>query len=592
VFLFSYCRLLSIFVCQHDYNDCRMKGKMGMCNSQLRKVTLGICLLAALCCAVALQAGAVSDDPRESAVLFQEALVEGGWVRASRFCADPGILLNWSPPAVTKYIVFPSIKEIKAVAARIEGDMATVTLSMSAIDFDAVTEDGLTLRDELLSNLNLGDEYAAGDELYDEAMVWLIHGSAEWMTKADGYRKRYEIPYILRRTGNEWYIDLAATLAYRHPARVTVTPLSYGILTYDYAQRRYYAIDAVVDGLLSCPDDLDWGRCLQRFSRDEIFSALGTPAWNVWLRLKAEGDAEGLYDFSVDNAAQCALLPVAYAEFGCWAYTRRWAAIQNEQRAALEMYIPVNVGRPLEGYTVACRHRSSIWTPWYAEEVLSFSLDGTPYDTGYPAGSVTFTVDHFMRVNAVSRQRYNETITADTLGVLMKDEFDKEYMSESVFLNVPEGIADLPILNNEYALYRLEGTITKESGYFGVYDVTFGLETPVDGVWIEAYEQCPSCDVIDMFDLLGKESTLMETLQRSFDIQVLIRVDGRTDEELEMLIRTLKFAATFSAEEWDFSYEEHGTTTRIGPRSTLPLDMSGMTRWTGTLGDLPRAEWK
>lgn len=536
-------------------------------------------------------AGAASGKLEETAVFFLESLSEGGFKRAARFCVDPDKFQNWAPPAVTQYLVFPSIRDTHVKDVTVNGDTATVTLSMSAIDFDAVMELGGTLREELLYNLNLSNEYATLDALYEENLVWLIHGSTEFMQEANKHRKLYEIPYVLRDTGEEWKIDLAATLDRWHTATATVTPVSYGTLTYDYAQKRYYADDALYDGLLTCPNDADWALWLHGLTTDEIFSAKKTPVWNVWLRLTAEGNTDGLYGFTVDSVtAFCETLPVAYPDFDSNVIERHWVSIHNKQRAVLEMYIPVKSGLPLPGYTVHYRQRSNIWTPLYYETEHSFPLADVPYDPGCPKSGVSFTVDHLMRVGTVVRKNMDGTITADTLGALMENEYDYEHTDDSIFLSVPEGIADLPIVNSEYALYRLEGTVSKESGDFGVYDVTFALASPVDGIWVEAYEQCSSCDAIDEFDLMGKENIFPETLLSAFDVQVLIRIDGRTDDQLETLLRTLPIMASFSAEKWDFCYEQHGTTTRIGPRTILPVNTSDMVRWAGTLKDLPRAE--
>ena len=231
------------------------------------------------------------------------------------------------------------------------------------------------------------------------------------------------------------------------------------------------------------------------------------------------------------------------------------------------------------------------WTPQYFEEELSISLKGVPYDSGFPESGVSFTADHFIRVKEANRMKYGIRTAGDTLGKLMVDEFDSDNPDDSVFLNVPAGISDLPVLNSEYALYRLEGTMKKEQGDFGVYDVTFDLATPVHGVWVEAFEQCSSeCGEIDGNNLMGAESTCLEKLQSSFDVMVLVRIDGRSEQELNTLLRSLKIAASFSCEEWDFSYEQHGTTTRIGPRSALAIDLSQMELWPGTVMDIPRAE--
>ncbi len=553
----------------------------------LRLFTVALLLLALLLPSMITTRAEIT-PPEERAVIFMEALQEGSWKRASRFCTDPSVLKSWTPPAVTRYMVFPLLRDIKVKDVKTEGDTAYVTLSVSAVDFDAPFMDDWPFRDDLISELSLSDEYATLEELYEEDLVWLIHGSGDFLQEADKHRKTVEIPYALKKTEDEWLIDLKATLEGWHASIAKVTPLSYGTLTYDYAQKRYYARDAMDSKGLSIPKDKDYSQWLRDIPVEEIFAAMHTPVWNVWLRLTADSEAEGVYGFTVDsNAAGSESRPVIYADFDFNITVKHWVMISGVRRATLEMYIPHEAGQPLDGYTVRYRQRFSIWSPMYYETESSFKLSNVPYDPGYPQDGVTFTANQFMRVGPAIDTRANHSGPADTLGVLMENEFDNDSYDICVMPGVPDGIGDLPILNKEYALFRLQGETRKTSGDYGVYDVTFGLSAPVDDVWVEAYEECNQCDEIDGCSLYGTESGLMEeTLQSSFDIQVLVRIDGRTDAELNAFVKSLPLTATFSAEEWDFSYEQHGTTSRIGPRTTLPVDTSRMTLWEGTLDEL------
>ncbi len=531
--------------------------------------------------------GITEIGPEEEAIYFMEALQEGGWQYAANYCTDPDEFEKWTPPFVTKYLVFPSVDDIQVKQALVSGDTAEVTLSLTAADFDAVGKDGYALGEDFLYSLCLSDEYATENVLNDENLMWLINGSGELMAQLKQHRKQYEIPFALKNVQGEWLIDLTATKELRQPDALAVAPLSYGTLSQDYAQRRYYVKDALYSKALSYPEDIPWGDWLQSITVDAVFAALGQPVWNVWLRLQAQGDAEGLYGFSAgDSGAQCAPGLVEYAEFGVSVRDRRWATIGGQACGVLEMHIPGAGSGPLGDIALQCRRRMNIWTPLYFEEGLIFSLSGVPYDSGYPAGGVSFEINRFLRFgedNGMSKD--------DTLGQWMANELAHQDSAYYVFQDMPEGIGDLPVINSEYALYQLEGTVKKEQGDFGVYDVTFALQTPADGVWVEAFEQCSSeCDAIDSFDLMGAESTAREKLQGGFDLLVLVRMEGRPEQELAALLSSLKLSATFSCEEWNFCYEQHGTTRRIGPRTTLPVDLSNMEYWPGTLFDLPRAE--
>lgn len=538
-------------------------------------VVFGLCAP----CALALEWG-----PEDMAVHFVEVLATGDWVWASNLCTDPKDIEGRSPPFVTKYLVFPSISDVKVVDVRESDDTAAVTLSMSAVDFDAVTEDGYTLRDWFVGELNVSDVYAPETMRNDSAIISLLRGANGLTEALRQHTKRYEVPYILRRVEGEWemewVVDMKATVAGWGISAVSVAPVSYGTLTHDYAQRRYYAQDAYDDRLFTLPDGLPWDTWLRNIPVEEIFSATGKLIWNVWLRLAAEGDAEGLYGFSVSPAqADCETLPAHFYGFGNVVEHKRWITISNRRRGVLEMHLPIKEGEPISGYTVSARRHMNIWMPMYAEETLSFPLEDVPYESLCPPGGVSFAVQHFMKIRE-----------GGTLGELMAHEDDVGY-ADSIFPDAPEGIGGLPVLNDAYALYRLQGTMEKVPGDFGAYDVTFALARPVDGVYVEAYEQCSMCDAIDGFDMMGAESTCDETLHRAFDVQVLVRIDGRTEEELEELLRALPLTATFSCEEWDFCYEQHGTTTRIGPRTTVDIDTSRMAFWPGTTHDLPIAKY-
>ncbi len=528
--------------------------------------------------------------PEDAAIYFMDTLKEGSWQYVANLCTDPDEFVKWTPPFVTKYLVFPSIDDIAVKQVKVIGDTAEVILSLSAADFGFIDEVGFTLADNFLWELCLADEYAAEDSVVDENWVWLINGSSDLMTQVRQHRKQNEIPFSLKNVQGKWLIDLAATKKLRQMPSLEFAPLSYGRLSYDYAQKRYYALDALHEKVISNILDMEWDNWMQSITADDLFAALGQPKWNVWLRLQAQGDAEGLYGFSAsDSKVQCAPGLVKYPVFGFTVQDRHWAVIGGQLRGVLEMHVPEATEKPLGDISIHCRRRMNLWTPLYYEEELSFSLDDVPYDSGCPKDGVSITVNHCMRVEKAELDITNRKLKSDNMGSMMENAFYTDSPDDTVLFNAYKEIGDLPLLNNEYALYRLEGTMRKEQGEFGVYDVTFDLATPVHGVWVEAFEQCSSeCGEIVGNNLMGAESTCLEKLQSSFDVMVLVRIDGRSEQELNTLLRSLQIAATFSCEEWNFSYEQHGTTTRIGPRSTLPIDLSNMEYWPGTAEDLPR----
>ena len=137
--------------------------------------------------------------PEDAAIYFMDTLKEGSWQYAANLCTDPDEFVKWTPPFVTKYLVFPSVDEIAVKQAKVSGDTAEVILSLSAADFGFIDEVGFTLADSFLWELCLSDEYAAEDSIVDENWVWLINGSSDLMAQVRQHRKQYEMPFALKK---------------------------------------------------------------------------------------------------------------------------------------------------------------------------------------------------------------------------------------------------------------------------------------------------------------------------------------------------------------------------------------------------------
>ena len=70
----------------------------------------------------------------------------------------------------------------------------------------------------------------------------------------------------------------------------------------------------------------------------------------------------------------------------------------------------------------------------------------------------------------------------------------------------------------------------------------------------------------------------------------MVRPEGRSEAEIGRLIRSLDITVTFSGEKWNMIYEQHGTTTGIGPRSQEKLRMEGVVKGEGILRSLEPGE--
>lgn len=512
------------------------------------------------------------DAPGNVALRFQEALKETDWALAASLCLDGEMLTTWSPPEHMRYAVYPSIEDVALKDVQRMDDCAVVTLSLTA--FDLTQEEDFVNKTVGLENLYQPDTA--------EEIALRLHSMLQDLEYT---RRKFEIPYVLRPAEDTWKVDLASTLArWPYEPAPAVSAVSYGIMDYDSALLGYFVDEAVSSGSLKHPDDVDGIRWRASLTADEVFDALGEPVYNVWLRLTADAPAEELTDFSLAGGA-CRGAPERYFDYTYppKILVRHWVAANGGESAVLLAALPLEGKEDLRGYTLSCRRRLNNGLPFYREETLSLPLEGVPYEEAVPPDGVRFTLNRFLRLReGLYPDWWNQAVSVETLGQLLADEYDDG--GYPVWLNLPEDIADLPLTNDRYALYRLQGTITKAPGDFGVYDVTFTSQT--EGVFVEAFEYCGSCYAIDNFDLAGAQSGLRERLQIPIDLTVLLPIEGRSEAELEEALRSLRMTASFSGEEIDYCYEQHGTTTRIGPRSSVVVDLYALERWEGDFAGL------
>ncbi len=321
----------------------------------------------------------------------------------------------------------------------------------------------------------------------------------------------------------------------------------------------------------------------------------GNPIPTVWLRLdsrESPEDLEALSNFKVvSGRASCGaeLVPLSVLD----SVTNEWMELHFRpqggfNRGALE--IVLEAGESVGNLTIACTRTLGDGR----EEILSLPLAGVPEDSGYPPKGAVFAAFRYTPFAPSPKQLaafYSNTGRYHTLGdVLM---FADQPMPQA-----PAQVLALPWDAPDYRLFLVEGRIAKRHGPFGVYDVLFSLEDPPEGVWLAPYQECGLCDEIDASDMIADGVLLPkglsdtdteemerneETLESDFAILMLVRLQGRDGDQLDLLMKGLHIAASFSAEKWNISYEQHLTTTAIGPRSRELVDMKGVSLGEGVL---------
>ncbi len=324
--------------------------------------------------------------------------------------------------------------------------------------------------------------------------------------------------------------------------------VSWGPMVQDHATMRYFLENA-----------------------NDRFTGWQGDAPNAWLRLDATGPAgalEALSDFRVvKGRAVCGQMPVPLPDLDAVSMDWRtlyFAPHQGFSRAALD--IRLEAGEEINNLTIACTRKH----PDDTEETITLPLSGLPMDMGYPAGGAAFRATRFSPFTWREEDincYLGYSILPATLGNMLR------YYAYMPILDAPEALLSQLIEIAEGKLYLIEGFVSKKKGDFGLYDLTFALENPPEGMWLAPYQVCGNCSEIDAFDLGYNARTGEEARERRLAILLLVQPGDRSEEEIDELIRGLQITVSFSGEKWDISGEQHGTTSGIGPRSQERLEM-------------------
>ncbi len=314
---------------------------------------------------------------------------------------------------------------------------------------------------------------------------------------------------------------------------------SYGPMRLDYATRRYYVGDHV-----------------SRYQE-------GDPLPNIWLRLDSRESLEelnSLTDFRViKGRAMCGVLPVPLLTADMnndWgrAYFRPMAGFN---RAALD--IRLEEGEKLGNVTIACQRQLKNGQT----ETLILPLKKVKLDMLYPKGGLRLSAGRF---SPFRFERFPDwSALPATLGNIL------EYEANQHIPGLPERISELPWDSQAVQLFLIEGKMLKKTG-FPVFDVLFSAQNPPEGFYLAEYQHCASCSEIDDFDM-GEQCR-----EKDFAILLLVEPLGRSEAEIEGLIKALEVTASFSVEQWNILHEQHLTTTGIGPRSEEAVQMAGITK--------------
>jgi len=487
-------------------------------------------LLVLLCVCFCARA---EDMPSGVALRFFSALTTGDYASAAALCVNGEGVRQWNPPLYTKLFMYDTVQEISVDSVQETENGALVTLAVTAMDMAG---------DEVLYETAVAvmDRLATVPEDEEELEYALITQENFRNVTAE-----YAVPVYLVQKDGAWLVDDAETFhLWRGEAPFRVEVVSYGDITYDAATLQYAAEEGK------------------------------TPPWQIWLRLESEMDEEGLGEFMLENGA-CDQSLERHMDFYALGYNaayQRWHAHDGAYHAVLRVE-----SLPETGELHALR-RFNLDALTYVEERVSIPFENVPYYSGVPDNSVCFSMQYYTRITEEGRRWGRKELR--TIGDWL-DRFEPYGVWK--WEDVTQEMRDLPIVNDQYALYMLHGVMQKAEGFFGVYDVSFKAQ----GKGIVPYKkECNMCPVNDM-RYFGAESDYWETAQDGFQLPVLIplKEEGEPDESL----RNMQLWATFSGELIDY-IGAHDSATRLGPRTSLPIDMSGIQYWEGSVLDMPLCE--
>ncbi|MBR5231095.1 MAG: hypothetical protein IKW00_02470 [Clostridia bacterium] len=478
------------------------------------------------------------NTPDSAAQGFFAALTDGEYAQAADFCVNGEAVRRWNPPLFTRLFVYDMVQDISVSDVAVTDDTAMAVLCVTAMDLaneEVAYETTVAIMDRLATETD-----AATDLEYARITQ-------------ENYRDfttEYTVPVWLLRHNGVWLVDDDATFAlWRGEAPLRVKVASYGHITYDEATLQYEAEDGK------------------------------TPPWKIWLRLESEMDEEGLGEFWLEGGACDASLErhMDFYAIGYNAVYQRWHAHNGAYHAVLRVE-----SLPETGELHALR-RFNMDALTYVEERVTIPFENVPYFSGVPENSVQFSMQYYMRIMQeaeMNRWGGKKTYTLCTIGDWL-DHFEPYGVWK--WEGLTQEMRDLPIVNDQYALYMLHGVMQKAEGYFGVYDVLFKSQ----GQGIVPYKQeCNMCPVNNM-RYFGAESNYWDTAQAGFQLPVLISLTAGVDPD--ETLRAIQLEATFSGELIDY-IGDHDSSTRLGPRTSMPVDTSTMQHWTGSVLNMPLHE--
>lgn len=281
---------------------------------------------------------------------------------------------------------------------------------------------------------------------------------------------------------------------------------SWGRLDRDYATTRYYL-------------DPEIGR----------YQGQWDTLPNAWLRLDSLDNMESLERIRsfavVSGRASCVPFPVPLLVAGMEDWENVYFMDKGSyRRGALE--IKLQEGEKIDNVTLVCRWENK----GRGIQELTIPLAGVPEDTAYPAGTATFSMLRCSHLEFTDEQLQNlgrGTGSAATLGAVLEDAWQP--MPEA-----PPEVLALPYETSGYSFYALQGHISRQPGDYGLYDLTFSLEDPPQGVYLTEYRPCDSCSEIDTLDMPGGEVYLQgeggpvkiaEMLERNFTLLLHRKVE-------------------------------------------------------------------
>ena len=478
------------------------------------------------------------NTPEMAAQGFFVALTKGEYTQAADFCVDGEAVRQWNPPLFTKMFVYDMVQEISVSGVEETGDGALAMLCVTALDMEN-EEVAYETAAALMDRLATAAEYETDLEYAQVVQDHYRDFTAE-----------YTVPVHVVQKNGAWLVDTEKTFAlWRGDVPLCVRVASYGHITYDEATLKYVDEEGEV------------------------------PPWQIWLRLESKNDEEGLGEFSLEGGAcdQSLERHMAFDAFGFYGAYQRWHPYNGAYHAVLRME-----NLPETGVLHALR-RFNLDAPTYVEEQVSIPFENVPYYSGVPENSVRFSMQRYTRITEEAEmKRWGGKVTYQlrTIG----DWLDRyEIYGVWKWAEMTEEIRKLPVVNDQYALYMLQGVMEKAAGHFGVYDVAFASFGPE---MVPTMLECNECPVNDM-RYFGAESNVCDTAQASFAIPVLIPLQAGADAE--ETLRAMQLQATFSGELIDY-IGEHDSATRLGPRTSLPVDLSGMQYWEGSVLDMPEPE--